>query len=103
MSVSLINRIKYSKLLYKIYYHCGNFAIACLKLFIKPQNDLIVFVSFGGRKYDDSPRCIYEQMIDDHRFDRYKFVWAFIDPARHVIARGEKIKIDTFVRLSNSI
>lgn len=96
MSVSLINRIKYSKLLYKIYYHCGNFAIACLKLFIKPQNDLIVFVSFGGRKYDDSPRCIYEQMIDDHRFDQYKFVWAFIDPARHVIARGEKIKIDTF-------
>ena len=96
MSISLINRIKYSKLLYKLYYHCGNIAIAILKLFVNPQKDTIVFVSFGGRKYDDSPRCIYEYMLNDSRFDNYKFIWAFIDPDKHAIARGRKIKIDSF-------
>lgn len=96
MGVSLINRIKYSKWLYKAYYHCGNMAIACLKFFVKPQHDTIVFVSFGGRKYDDSPRCIYEQILSDSRFDQYRLVWAFIDPDKHTINRGEKIKIDTF-------
>lgn len=95
MSISLINRIKYSKLLYKIYFHCGNLGVALLKLFIKPKSDTIVFVSFGGRKYDDSPRCIYEYMLTDHRFDNFKLVWAFIDPDRHTIDRGEKIKIDS--------
>lgn len=71
-------------------------ALSLLKLFVKPQNDIIVFVSFGGRKYDDSPRCIYEQMLSDSRFDHYRLIWAFIEPDKHTIARGEKIKIDTF-------
>ena len=35
-------------------------------------------------------------MLNDSRFDNYKFIWAFIDPDKHAIARGRKIKIDSF-------
>lgn len=95
-SISLINKVKYSKTLYRLFCLCGNIFIKMLALFIRQDKKLILFVSFGGRKYDDSPRCIFEKMIRDDRFNDYKFVWAFIDPKLHKVSnRAEVIKIDT--------
>ena len=95
-SVSLINRVKHSNLLYSVYYHIGCFAVNVLKLFLKADDKLILFVSYGGKKYDDSPKDIYEAMLKDSRFDEYKKVWAFINPNSFEIGPGKKIKIDTF-------
>ena len=95
-SISLINKVKYSKTLYRLFRFCGDIFIKVLSLFIRQDKKLILFVSFGGRKYDDSPRCIFEKMILDDRFNDYKFVWAFIDPELHQVSkRAEVIKIDT--------
>ena len=68
--------------------------INILKIFVVPDNHLILFVSYGGRHYSDSPRIIYEKMLKDKRFKDYKLVWAFIDPDKFEIPN--KIKIDTF-------
>lgn len=95
-TLSLINRVKYSKTIYTIYYYIGSWLISLLKLFVKTDDKLIVFASFGGRKYDDSPKAIYESMLVDRRFDGYKLVWAFMQPEKYVLPRGEKVKIDTF-------
>ena len=95
-TLSLINRVKYSKTIYTIYYYIGSWLISLLKLFVKTDDKLIVFASFGGRRYDDSPKAIYEAMLLDHRFDSYKLVWAFMQPNKFEIPRGEKVKIDTF-------
>ena len=94
-SLGLINRVKYSPLLYNAYYHFGSLAIKLLQFFVKKDPKLIVISAFGGRKYDDSPKCIYEEMINDHRFDDYRIVWAFMHPEKHNIHRGEKVKTDT--------
>ena len=96
-SVSLINRVKYSKVLYSIYFHLGSMCISLLKCFLKSDEKLIVFNSFGGRKYDDSPKCIYEAMLKDSRFADYKLVWSFINPHAHDIPKGKKVKTDTFL------
>ena len=95
-TISLINRVKYNKYIYTIYYHIGSCLINLLKLFINTDDKLIVFVSFGGRKFDDSPKAIYDAMLVDQRFIHYQLVWAFIHPKQHEITRGRKIKIDTF-------
>ena len=95
-SVSLINCVKYSKVLYGIYFHIGSFAINILKSFLRTDDKLIVFSSFGGRKFDDSPKAIYEVMLKDHRFDDFKLAWAFIHPDNFSLPRGRKMKIDTF-------
>lgn len=95
MGVKLINRVKYNPIIYRIYYYIGNLLIRILSCFIKLDKKLIVFVSFGGRKYDDSPRCIYEKMIEDKRFYDYRLVWAYIEPNKHTEYKGEKVKIDT--------
>ena len=93
--MELINKVKYSKFLYNLYYRIGGGLLKVARPFVHSEDNLIVFVSFGGKKYDDSPRCIYERIIEDARFDAYRLVWAFIEPDKHSIPRGEKIRIDT--------
>ena len=40
----------------------------------------IIFSSFSGRYYSDSPKAIYEYMLSDDRFNDYKFIWVFKKP-----------------------
>lgn len=94
-SISLINKVKYNNSLYLFYNKIGSFAIKILRCFVRPKENLIVFSCFGGRKYDDSPKAIFEQMIRDKRFDNYELVWAFIYPQRYKLPRAKVIRIDT--------
>lgn len=87
--------VKYFKWVYTLYFYMGTFLLGILKLFVKSDDRLILFISFGGRKFDDSPKSIFDEMIKDNRFDGYKLVWAFTEPQKHIIPQGEKIKVDT--------
>lgn len=89
--------IKYFRPLYKIYYWCGSIIINTLKIFIKPKDNLILFICFGGKKFDDSPKAIYESMIKDSRFADYELVWAFENTNDFEIPRGNKIKTDSLI------
>lgn len=85
--------IKSHNMIYSIYYYVMSFFVNILKLFVRCDEKLILFVSYGGRHYSDSPRVIYEAMQKDERFKNYKLVWAFIDPEKFNVPN--KIKIDT--------
>lgn len=95
MGISLINKVKYNKAIYGLYSRLGSSILNIAKWLVPKDNKLIVFVSFGGRRFDDSPRAIYERMLEDERYSGYRLVWAFIRPEDYVINKGEKIKIDT--------
>ena len=43
----------------------------------------IVFSCFTGRKYADSPRAIYEYMVNSDDYKDYKFVWVFTKPENY--------------------
>ncbi len=65
-----------------------------------PVDDkLVVFMSFLGRKYADSPRAIYEYMISSPEYADYKFVWAFRYPEKY---RFLKKNTQTIVTRLNS-
>lgn len=87
--------VKYVSWIYQLYFYLGSFVLKILKLFVKQDDKLILFISFGGRKFDDSPKAIYDQMIVDPRFDDYRIVWAFNKPEFFELKRGEKVKCDT--------
>lgn len=89
--MNLTNLIKYNKVIYGIYYYFVGTGINIVKLFVKTNPRLILFNSYAGRKYDDSPKVIYEAMKDDPRFKGYEFVWAFHHPEEHDFD-GNKIK-----------
>ncbi|MDD6643461.1 MAG: CDP-glycerol glycerophosphotransferase family protein [Firmicutes bacterium] len=56
----------------------------------------MLFASFGGRNFDDSPRAIYDEICNRREFDDWKLIWAFVAPERFTLPRGEKVKIDSF-------
>lgn len=87
--------VKYIGWIYNLYFYLGTACIKILKLFVNPDPKLILFSSFGGKKYDDSPKSVYEAMIKDKRFDDFRIVWAFNHPEEFEIARGSKVKCDT--------
>lgn len=85
--------IKNNRIIYTVYYYLMSAFVNILKLFLKTDDKLILFVSYGGRHYSDSPRVIYEAMQKDERFNGYKMIWAFVDPTKFMIP--DSIKIDT--------
>ena len=95
MHRSLINIFKKNKIFYTLYYWIGTVLINILKIFVSVDNKVILFNSFGGRKYDDSPKVLYEAMIKDKRYKGYKFYWAFNNPSDYSIEKGKKLKIDS--------
>ncbi len=95
MKNKLINFIKYNRFFLATYKFFGNLFIKFLALFTRIDDKKILFVSFGGRKFDDSPKALYEQIKNDKFFDGYKLVWAFISPKDFDGLDCKKVKIDT--------
>lgn len=95
MKKKLINILKYNKIIYSFYFYVFSMAMNLLKFFVKLDDKLILFNSFAGRNYDDSPKVIFEHMIADERFKDYKMVWAFHEPGKYIVNGAEKIKTDT--------
>lgn len=94
MKQKIVNLLKYNKTVYSIYYYVMTACLALMRVFIRTDDKLILFNSFAGRKYDDSPKVIFEAMRDDPRFDGYKIVWAFHEPDKYKVDGAEKIKTD---------
>lgn len=64
-------------------------------LFVPTDEKMILFTALG-RRYNDSPRAIYEYMIKKPRFKDFKFVWGLDDPDLNEIPGTPiKIKADT--------
>lgn len=64
--------------------------------FFIPINDKSIIFSAHGRKYNDSPRAIYEYMISSPDYSEYKYYWALDDPEKtEVPGNCVKIKSDT--------
>lgn len=88
--------LRSNKSIYSIYYYIGSLIIRTIGLFVPCNSKKILFVSFGGLKFDDSPKEIYLELLKDDRFKDYDLIWAFIDPEKFSIPKGNKIKINSF-------
>lgn len=86
--------VKRNKFFYYCYYFCGSFLLKLAGLFVKTDPNLILFISYGGQKYDDSPRFLYEYLLKKPEFADYHCVWAFINPEQFPQV-GDKVKVDT--------
>lgn len=87
--------VKRNKVIYSLYYHLGSFFLRFIGLFIQSDPDLILFISYGGQKYDDSPRVVYEYLLKHSVSSKHKYVWAFIEPDKFPQVE-QKVKVDTF-------
>ena len=95
MKNKIVYLLKNSSMVYKIYSFVFNIFFKILRIFIKTENDVILINSFGGKKYDDSPKVIFEYMKTKEKYDKYKIYWAFDNQEKFEIEKAEKIKTNS--------
>ncbi len=69
------NELKYLKYYYKY----------------KIDDKLILFEAYNGRSYACSPKAIYEYMVNNKKYNDYKFVWAFKESEKYSLGKNTKI------------
>lgn len=94
MGGGIIEFVKKHRFVYSCYYWLMTSLVNFLKLFVRPDDKLILFVVYGGKFFSDSPKCLYEAMQNDKRYEKYKKVWAFRNPDNFPEVEN-RIKIDT--------
>ena len=63
---------------------------------VVPIDDkLVLFSSFSGKRYDDSPRVIFEEMRRRKECEGFTFVWAFNSPDDFDVEGAQKVKMDS--------
>lgn len=69
--------------------------IRYLRYYFKPVNEKVVlFESFMGRKYVDSPKAMYEYMLKSKEYKDFEFVWFFKNPDDYKhIAKNKRTKV----------
>ncbi len=65
----------------------------------KVDNHLIIFHTFNGKAYSDTPKAIYKYMQEHNEYDDYKYIWAFKNPEKYKYLENNK---NTKVVKSNS-
>lgn len=86
--------VKNNKIVYTLYFYVGSFFLRLIGLFVKTDPNLILFISYGGQKYDDSPKVVYEYLLRNPVSADHKYIWAFIEPDNFPQVRN-KVKVDT--------
>lgn len=86
--------IKNNRLFYKLYYMVGSFLLRFLGFFVRTDPNVILFVSYGGRKFDDSPRVVYEYLQKHPVSREHRYIWAFTEPDKYPAVQN-RVKIDT--------
>lgn len=88
--------LKHNPWILKLFRWTGSLFFRFIGLFVKTDPKLILFTSFSGKSYNDSPRAIYEALLGDPRFESYRCVWAFEQPEAFPDVACKKVKIDTW-------
>ncbi len=92
MKAFLISLLKKFYFLYALYYYTFSYILQLLGLIIKANKKEILFVCYGGRKYGDNVKPIYDFMLKDDRFKDWSFVWAFRKPQEYNIIDNKRTK-----------
>lgn len=88
--------LKHNSIAYKSYRLIISNLMKFWGVFLPINKKIIVFTAHS-RKYNDSPRVIYEHMIKQHRFKDFIYVWGVEDPENTSIpGPAIVIKTDTF-------
>ena len=96
MRIKIINFLKTHPRLVLWLWTCARHTLYFISWFVPVQKKTILFISFGGRGFNDSPKALYDEICNRDFFNDWKLLWAFVNPDAIEIPRGEKIKVDTY-------
>lgn len=83
--------LKHNYVINRLFNFIASLFFRAMGCFIRTDRRM-VFFSAHTRMYNDSPKAIYEYMINSEAFQQYKYVWALEDPYSTSIP-GSPIKV----------
>ena len=83
MKQKLVYLLKHNPFIQRVYKHTMSFIFRLIGLFVPVDPDLVLFVSFMGTKYNDSPRAISEYLARNERYAHLRRVWALEHPENY--------------------
>lgn len=89
----LIYILKHNRLIQKLYVVIMSFIFIVWGKFQKTDENMVLFVSFMGKNFNDSPKVLYDYMQNQTKLKKYHCVWAFEHPENY--PELETVKIDT--------
>lgn len=95
MRQRIINFLKNHPIFVRLCWNMARTFLYIWGFFVPIQKKTMIFCSFGGRKFDDSPKAIYEEVCSRKEFDDWNLIWVFTEPEKFELHRGKKVKIDT--------
>ena len=93
MRQRLIYILKHNAFIQKMYRVIMSFVFKVWGAFLPIDDKLVIFVSFMGMGFNDSPKAIYDFMQSHPEYKGYCCVWAFEHPEKY--PELETVKIDS--------
>ena len=85
--------LKHNMIIQKTYRVVLSTLFRLIGMFVKTDNKLILFSSFSGKGFNDSPKAIYDYLISNGRYNEYRLVWAINNPKDYKL--GQSVKMDS--------
>lgn len=89
----LIKHNRFIQLLYRFVFSC---LFSFISFFVPIKKNLVLISSFSGKKFNDSPKVIYDSMKQKGLLEKYVVVWAFEDPQKFSNFGLNTVKINSF-------
>lgn len=86
--------LKHNLAIQRLYSLTMSIVFRIVGAFIKTDPDLVLFVSFMGKSFNDSPKAMFDYMKAHPEYLKYDCVWAFESPDKYPDLKS--VKIDTF-------
>lgn len=86
--------LKHHSRILRVFRVVNSAMMRCWGLFVKTDDKMVLFSALG-RRYNDSPKAIYEYMLQQPRFKGYRLVWALEDLNTDIPGHPIKVKADS--------
>lgn len=97
----LIYILKHNNLIQRLYVAVMSKAFMMWGKFLRTDENLVIFVSFMGKSFNDSPKAIYDYMKSKPQYKKYRCVWAFEHP--EYFPEIDAVKIDTLAYFQTAL
>ena len=71
MRERIIYILKHNRIIQKLYVTIMGFVFRIWGKFIKTDENLVIFVSFMGKNFNDSPKVLYDYMQKNVKYKKY--------------------------------
>lgn len=88
--------IKHNRFIQFVYRITFSILFSIFTFFTPIKKNLVLMSSFSGKKFNDSPKVLFDQMKKEGLLEKFDVVWAFEDPSKFESLGLKTVKLNSF-------